>query len=104
MGQKLLDKFVVFSFLKVGGCSLIAAAAALLVGKFLIGDLTWNILFGETRVQFSRSLSVQCMQFAALGGTFLLTFFSYAWVLNVEDVLELVGLKRGEVVTHSNAD
>jgi putative peptidoglycan lipid II flippase len=92
VGQSLFDRVVFSSFLKIGICSLIAASATVLVGFYLIGDPTLNIVAGKKLI-FTRSLGQQCMQFAALGGTFMLVFFSYAWALHVEDVLELIGLK-----------
>ncbi len=78
---------------------MIAALATALVGKFLLGDPSLNIAFGDGDWVVSRHLSMQLMQFIALSGTYVVIFFSYAWMLNAEDVLELIGLKRrNEVV------
>lgn len=94
VGEPLFDPAVFSSFLRTGACSLIAATATLLVGKFFVEDPTLLIVAGETGVSFIRDIKMQCMQFAALCGTFLLIFFSYAWMLNAEDVLELIGVRR----------
>ncbi len=91
LGQPLFDKTLFSSLLKIGICSLIAASVTLFVGFYLTADPTLNIVAGQKLI-FTRSLGEQCMQFAALSGTFVLVFFSYAWVLNVEDVLELIGI------------
>lgn len=90
----LFDRTVMYSFLKTGSCTLIATLATVIVGKFLLDDPTLVLAFKGNSSTFSRELSVQLMHFVALGGTYLLVFFSYAWMFNAEDVLELIGLKR----------
>ncbi len=97
IGEPLLGTAVYVSFLKTGVCALIALAATVLVGKFLVDDPTLTILSGDPMVAFSRDFTTQLMQFAALGGTFVLIFFSYAWLLNAEDALELIGMKRKSI-------
>jgi hypothetical protein len=101
MGQPLLDKAVFRSFFKTGSCALIAAVATLLVGQFFVGDPTLKIATGNTDVTFSRDITTQCMHFLAMSGTFVLMFFSYAWMLNAEDILELIGVKRKSFVLDS---
>lgn len=93
VGEPLFDPTVFRSFFKTGVCGLIAAIATLLVGQFFVGDPTLNVAAGNSAVIFSRDLSTQCMHFFALSGTFVLIFFSYAWMLNAEDILELIGVK-----------
>jgi putative peptidoglycan lipid II flippase len=93
VGEPLLDRAVFRSFFKSGSCALIAAGVTLLVGHFFVGDPTLKVTAGHSDVTFSRDISTQCMYFSALSGTFILMFFSYAWMLNAEDVLELVGIK-----------
>ncbi len=94
IGQPLLNKEVVYSFLKGASCAVIAAVATALVGHFLLDDPTLRIVGGEHVLTFSRHFYPQLLQFAALAGTFVVIFFSYAWLLNAEDVLELVGIKK----------
>lgn len=98
VGEPLLNKKVTFAFLKTGSCALIAALATLMVGRFLLDDPTVAILTGELPETFSRDLSAQLMQFIALCGTFLLIFFSYAWLFKADDVLELIGVKRKQAM------
>jgi putative peptidoglycan lipid II flippase len=98
IGEPLLDIQLFRAFLKTGLCTLIAATAALLVGHFLINDPTLKMMLGNTLPILPRGLTVQSMHFLALCGTFLLMFFSYAWMLNGEDVLELIGIKKKEGV------
>lgn len=92
--EPLLNRSVLLSFFKTGASSVIAAIATLFVGKFFTGDPTLIILSGDASPGFHRDLTMQLMQFAAMSGTFVLIFFSYAWMFNAEDVLELVGVKR----------
>lgn len=94
MGESLFDKVVFNSFFKTGACALIAAIATLFVGKFLTSDPTMKILSGEAEILFERGFVMQLMQFAAMSGTFLLVFLSYAWMFNAEDVLELIRVRR----------
>ncbi len=94
MGEPLINPQVFRSFFKTGLSAVIAGAATLLVGHFFTADPTLKILFGETDGLFCRDFTMQLMQFVAMSGTFLLVFFSYAWMFNAEDVLELIGLKR----------
>lgn len=98
VGERLFNPSVFSSFIKTGGCSLIAAGATLLVGHFFIGDTTLLIASGETQDCLISGIQEQLMQFTALGGTFVLLFFSYAWLFNAADVLELVGIKRKDVL------
>lgn len=96
IGKPLLDGPVFRSFFKTGTCTLIASLSALLVGHFFIGDPTLKLAMGDASGAPPRDVVVQGMHILALGGTFLLMFFSYAWMLNAEDVLELVGMRRKE--------
>jgi putative peptidoglycan lipid II flippase len=91
MGEPLLDRAVFRSFFKTGSSALVAAVSTLLVGHFFIGDPTLRFALGGMHGAVCRDFLTQTMHFAALGGTFLLMFFSYAWMLNAEDVLELIG-------------
>jgi putative peptidoglycan lipid II flippase len=97
IGGPLFDSAVFRSFLRTGASALIAAIATILVGKFFVDDPTLKILSGETVLLFRRDFTMQFMQFASLSGTFVLIFFSYAWLFNAEDVLELIGVKRKSV-------
>ncbi len=97
MGQ-VWNKKLAISFLKTSSCTLIASATTFLVGRYLLNDPTWAVLSGSGLVEFERTFSVQLLQFLALSGTFGLIFFSYAWLLNAHDVLELVGLKNKETL------
>ena len=94
IGEPLLDGAVFRSFLKTGACAVIATALTVLVGQFFAGDPTFKIAMGDSGVLLTREVSQQLMQFLCLSGTFVLTFFSYAWMVNAEDVLEIIGMKR----------
>ncbi len=102
VGEPLFDLAVFSSFFKTSICGLIAMIATLLVGKFFVDDPTLLIFSGKEAVAFSREIKMQLMQFAALSGTFVLIFFSYAWMLNAKDVLELIGIKPTDALTTSD--
>lgn len=90
------DKHVVLSFLKTVLCTVIASGTALLVGYYLVNDPTVPMLLGSADFAFARDLTDQFLQFLVLTGTFGIIFFSYAWFFNAHDILELVGLRKGE--------
>ena len=94
VGEPLLDASVFRSFAKTASCAVIAAIATLLVGHFFIGDPTLKVAAGHSNVSFVREIATQCMHFFALSGTFVLMCLSYAWMVNAEDVLELIGMKK----------
>lgn len=93
-GEFLFDKIVIRSFLKTSGCAWIAAISTMLVGSFLVDDMTLKMIMGGSELLFMRDLKMQAVQFAALGGTFVMLFFCCAWICNAEDVLDLIGIKR----------
>lgn len=90
----LLNFEVIRSFAKTGVCALIAGATTLALGHFLVNDPTLQIFLGKKISYFPRDFSVQLLQFFALTGFFGLIFFSYAWMLNAEDLLQLIGIKK----------
>lgn len=91
--MSLMDKPVWTSFWKVSFCSSLAALLTLLVAKYFIGDPTLEIVAGEKTITFMRDFKMQCVQFAALSGTFLLIIFSYARMCGADDILEFMGIK-----------
>jgi peptidoglycan biosynthesis protein MviN/MurJ (putative lipid II flippase) len=95
VGAPLLDAGVFRSFLKTCACTGIAAIATLLVGHFFVGDATLQVASGHWNVAFARDIPMQCLQFLAMAGTFVLMLFSYAWMLNAEDILQLLGVSDG---------
>jgi len=73
-------------------CSLIAGGVTLLVGYYLLGDNTLNLISHET--VFPRVLKDQFLQFFALSGVFCLIFISYAWLLDVKEILSVLRIPR----------
>jgi putative peptidoglycan lipid II flippase len=102
IGEPLLDARVFRSYFKTATCTLIAGVATLFVGYFFVGDPTFKIATGIIDATLSRDVPTQCLQFLAMSGTFILMFFSYAWMLNAEDILELIGVKRKSFALNSN--
>lgn len=97
IGEPLLNASVYVAFLKVGSSAVIAAVATLFVGQYLAGDPTLSFFDGTGELTLVRDFWVQAKQFLALSGTFVLMFFAYARMMNAEDVLELVGIKKPPV-------
>ncbi len=87
LGETPMDKEVVVSYLKTATATIVATIATLLIGLFFVADPTLSLLMGNSEVVFERAFATQALQFVAMGGVFLLTFVSYAWMLNAEDVL-----------------
>ena len=68
-------------------CTFMAGGSVFLIGHFLIGDSTFLLLLGKKVVAFPRQFTVQLLQFFVLFGIFSITFISYAWLLNVKEIL-----------------
>jgi len=86
--EKLLS-----SFFKTITASLVAGAVTLMIGHFLAGDPTLDILLGKEIGDFPRQISQQLLQFLILSFAFGLTFISVAWIAKADDVLELFGIR-----------
>lgn len=79
-------------------CALIAGGVTLLLGHFLVQDPTVSLIAQKTAVTFSRSFSEQALQFFVLSGTFCLTFLSYAWFFDVQEVLSFFRIPSRKAV------
>ncbi len=90
----IFDWPLIRSFFKTTLCGVIAGLLTLALGHFLAFDFSLQILLGQIPGPFSREFPEQLLQFFVLTGTFFLLFFSYAWMLGANDVLELIGLKK----------
>lgn len=90
----LFDRAAAWSFVKTSTAALFAGGVALALGFFLLEDPSVKILFGAQTVSFARDPLDQFLHFSVLGGFFILTFFSYAWVFNAEEILQLVGFGK----------
>lgn len=92
LGQKeLFEKGV----LKGAFCALLAGGITLLVGYCFLGDATIS-LFLSKEALFPRNFMMQFLQFFTLGGTFVLMFLSFAWVLDVKEVLSILRISKKE--------
>ena len=74
--------------------ALIAGGVTFLLGYYLVGDQTLALLSGETLPEFSRRFKEQALSFFVLSGVFCLTFISYAWLLDVKEVLAMLRIPR----------
>ncbi len=95
----LFSSCVFRSCMKTAVCSFIAAGMTLLLGYFLVADETIPLFLGEPGLGVSRQFAQQLVQFSLLGAVFVLTFFSYAWMIRAEDILELVRIRKAEIYT-----
>ncbi len=75
-------------------CTFAAGITTFCIGYFFMSDPTLSLLQGQTDLVFARNLSSQLLTMLVLTGFFLLTLFSYAWIGNVEDLLNLIKIKK----------
>jgi putative peptidoglycan lipid II flippase len=90
----IFTKNVLKSFSKTVICSLISGAMTLILGHFLIGDSSLKICLNDPSYIFPRQFSFQALHFFVLGGFYLLILLSYAWMMNAEDILQILGLRK----------
>jgi putative peptidoglycan lipid II flippase len=88
----LLDGPTRTSFRKIALCAIFAAALTCGIGHFTVGGIGTYWISGVT--DLPRQLLHQILHLLILGGTFVLLFFSYAWMLGVKEVFEFVGLRK----------
>jgi putative peptidoglycan lipid II flippase len=74
--------------------ALIAGGVTFLLGHYLAGDKTLALLSGEAPFEFARCFKDQALSFFVLSGVFCLTFISYAWLLDVKEVLNMLRIPR----------
>lgn len=74
--------------------AVIAGGVTILLGHFLTEDKTCSLLSGTSPIEFARDFKTQALQFFVLSGVFCLTFVSYAWLLDVKEVLAFLKIPR----------
>jgi putative peptidoglycan lipid II flippase len=89
-----IQKPMLVSFFKTALCALIAGATTLFLGHYLIQDPSLSLLFGSEPQLFTREIPDQLIHFSVLAAAYGLIFFSYASMMNAEDILGLIGLKK----------
>lgn len=90
----ILERSLITSWFKTTLCALVAGGTTLLIGHFLTGDPSLKIMAGVSPIVFARNPLAQVLEFGVLTGVFGLIFFSYAWMFNATDILELVRIKK----------
>jgi putative peptidoglycan lipid II flippase len=80
------------SLYKAGMAAVMAGLSTFFLSHYLVGDATWDLLVREAYVWLPRSFGIQLLQFFTLSGVFILSFISYAWIFNVNEVLGLFKL------------
>ncbi len=89
----LFPREVLISFAKTVICALVSGGATLFLGHYLIQDASLSLFLGKV-ASYPSTLFMQSLHFFVLAGAFTIFFLSYAWLLNLDDVLNLVGLKE----------
>ncbi len=82
LSKKTDIKLPLTSFSKVGLCAILATLFTGAIRYFLIST------------DLPRALFPQILQLFVLGGIFSLLYFSYAWMLNVQEAFQFLGLKK----------
>lgn len=90
----LFDRATVLSFAKTAFCSVIAGGITLGLGHSLLNDPALLMMLGSKEVFFARETAVQIMQLFTQIGVFAVLLFSYAWLLNAGEILQLLGLRK----------
>lgn len=90
----IFDRQAWWACIKAIGASAIAGIGTLALGHYLLGDSTIQIALGSPEISFPRETLTQFVHFFVLAGVFALLFFSYAWMFNLKELLEILGLKK----------
>ncbi len=91
----LLDQKTLLSVGKVALCTILAGLLTAFIGYFLVGGTAFSFLLGSD-FQFPRDLLSQILHLMIYGGMFVLLFFSYAWVFKIDEVFQMIGMKKIE--------
>ncbi len=89
----IFTRDVLRNFIKIFVCTLTSSALTLFFGTLFFQDPTLAIVQGNEAL-FSRSLSEQLIHFASLSGFFLVSLFALAWLFRIDEVFQLLGLKK----------
>ncbi len=95
---KFLDRSTQVIALKITLCAVLSAAVTGVVGYYLVGGTALSLLFQGSDMTFSRDIFVQALHLIIYGGLFILLFFSYAWMMKLDEVFQLLGIKKKELV------
>lgn len=95
---KFLDQPTLVVTFKVTLCAVLAALVTGVVGYYLVGGTALSLLFQGADVTFTRDIFVQALHLIIYGGMFVLLFFSYAWMMKLDEVFQLLGIKKKELV------
>jgi putative peptidoglycan lipid II flippase len=93
MGGPLFDSATLISFGRVALCAGLAGVFTCGIGYYLVGGTAAAFVF-DAAVNFPRGLFAQVLQMFVLGGIFGLLFFSYAWMMGVQEVFQFLNLKK----------
>jgi putative peptidoglycan lipid II flippase len=95
IGSFLSEALFCSGNMKTAVASLAAGLLTMTVGYYLVGDQTLSIA-ARDEVVFSRALMTQFLELFILGGFFLLGFISYAWLVDAQDILRTLRIKKNE--------
>ncbi len=84
----ILDRRTALLSLKVIFCTLFSALLTMMASYFLVG-----------KEQLPRDLLAQVLHLVVHGGLFALLFFSYAWMMKLDEVFQMIGVKSNEIST-----
>ena len=89
-----LDRSTQVTTIKVTICATLAALVTGVVGYYLVGGTALSLLLNGDALTFPRQLFYQALHLIIYGGMFILLFFSYAWMMKLDEVFQLLGFKR----------
>lgn len=97
---ELIDRQTVITVGKIGLCALLSGFFTLLIGYFLIGGTAASLLMHNSVLSFPRDLFSQTLHLGIYGGTFVLSFLSYAWMMKVDEVFHMISLKKDKALSN----
>lgn len=95
---KLIDRQTAAVTGKIGLCALVSSVCTLLIGYFLMGGTSASLLISDSILSFPRDLLSQILHLGIYGGIFVLSFFSYAWMMKIDEVFQLIGMKKNKEI------
>ncbi len=88
----LLDRPTIKAAGKITLCAAISGLLTMSIGYFLVGGTAASLFFGA--LSLPRDFLSQVLNVTLYGGMFTLLFFSYAWMMKIDEVFQIIGLRK----------
>jgi putative peptidoglycan lipid II flippase len=88
----------IFSSFKIVILSIISGLITLCVEYMVFNEASILILFGKIKMQFPRNFIEQVIIFFILSGSFIASFVSLAWILNMKELLNVFDITSKKIL------